>query len=113
MFYTNAFMFCTQKHTIYNSYIFLNTMFYSMQYPLYTIMVFDEWGNGVLVAFFVISTGKKKALRVVLIALKRKLLSVNKDWEPAAIIVDNSQAKLNVLGYGTMALNETAIQRLQ
>lgn len=69
-----------------------------LQYPLYTVMVFDEWGNGLPGAFFVISSTKEKGLELVLGALRSKLRAVNPDWEPAAIIVDNSQAELNVLG---------------
>ena len=33
---------------------FDNDVNFFLQYPLYTVMVFDDWRNGILVAFFVI-----------------------------------------------------------
>jgi hypothetical protein len=72
-------------------------MSYSWQYPLYTVMVFDEWRNGIPVAYFIISSSIEKALKLMLQALKDKAVSINADWEPSSIIVDNAQAELNVL----------------
>ena len=72
-------------------------MSYSSHYPLYTVMVFDEWRNGILVAYFIISSSTENALKHVLQALKDKAVSMNANWEPSSIIVDNAQAELNVL----------------
>lgn len=68
-----------------------------MQYPLYTVMVFDEWRNGIPVAYFIISSSTENALKPVLQALKETALAVKPDWEPSSVIVDNAQAELNVL----------------
>ncbi len=72
------------------------TMWYS-QYPLYTIMVFDEWRNGIPVAFFIISRSREQDLYPVLRALDRRLRTIATNWRPSAIIVDNAQAEINTL----------------
>jgi hypothetical protein len=37
-----------------------------LQYPLYTVMVFDDWRHGIPVAFFVISRSREQDLSHVL-----------------------------------------------
>ena len=68
------------------------------QYPLYIVMVFDDWRNGIPVAFFVISRTREQDLSPVLQALHQRVQSVNSDWNPSSIIVDNAQAEINTLG---------------
>jgi hypothetical protein len=75
--------------------------FLSLQYPLYTLMVFDEWRNGIPVAFFVISSAKEKDLFPVLWSLREKVHKVCPSWEPSAFIVNNAQAEINVLRWPT------------
>jgi hypothetical protein len=72
-------------------------MLFSSQYSLYTLMAFDEWRNGIPVAFFVISSVKEKDLLPVLECLRAKLHTVDSTWEPTAFIVDNAQAEINAL----------------
>ena len=60
-------------------------------------MVFDEWRNGIPVAYFIISSSTENALKPVLQALKDKAVSMNANWKLSSIIVDNAQAELNVL----------------
>ena len=72
-------------------------MYYLWQYLFYTVMVFDEWRNGIHVAYFNISSFTENALKLMLQALKDKAVSMNADWEPSSIIVDNAQAEFNVL----------------
>lgn len=67
------------------------------QYPLYTIMAFDEWRNGIPVAFFVISRSREQELLPVLEALHQKIQCLKSDWTPSSIIVDNAQAEINTL----------------
>lgn len=67
-----------------------------LQYPLYTIMVFDEWRNGIPVAWFITSSSKED-LTPVLAALKDKIVAAMPDWKPSSIIVDNAQAEINAL----------------
>jgi hypothetical protein len=47
------------------------------QYPLYTVMVFDEWRNSIPVAYFIISSSTENALKLVLQALKDKAVYMN------------------------------------
>lgn len=68
-----------------------------LQYPLYTIMVFDEWRNGIPVAWFITSSSKEEDLTPVLAALKDKIVAAMPDWKPSSIIVDNAQAEINAL----------------
>ena len=71
----------------------------ALQYPLYTIMAFDEWRNDILVAFFVISRTREQDLHPVLHALHQRVHSLKTDWSPSSIIVDNAQAEINTLRY--------------
>lgn len=73
------------------------TSYYAVQYPLYTAMVFDEWRNGIPVAFFVISQCREKDLLFVLQELQKCVQEIDMTWNPASIIVDNAQAEINVL----------------
>jgi hypothetical protein len=38
----------------------------SLQYPLYTLVVFDEWKNGIPIAFIVIGKSQKNDLDPIL-----------------------------------------------
>ena len=71
----------------------------ALQYPLYTIMAFDEWRNGIPVAFFVISRTREQDLDPVLQALHHRVQSIKTDWCPSSIILDNAQAEINTLRY--------------
>ena len=51
-------------------------------------MVFDDWKNGIPVAFFVISRAREQDLHPVLLALHHKAQSIKSDWNPSSIIVD-------------------------
>jgi hypothetical protein len=53
-------------------------------------MVSDEWRNGILVAYFIISSSTENALKLVLQALKDKAVFIIADWKPSSIIVDNA-----------------------
>jgi len=48
-----------------------------LQYPLYTIMVFDEWRNGILVALFIVSKFQEKDLLYVLVELLNEFMKNN------------------------------------
>ena len=62
----------------------------SLQYPLYTVMVFDDRKNGIPVAFFVISRTREQDLRPVLQELHHRVERINSDFNPSSIIVDNA-----------------------
>ena len=61
-------------------------------------MVFDDWRNGIPVAFFIISRTREQDLRPVLQALHDRVQKIRNDWNPSSIIVDNAQAEINTLG---------------
>ena len=69
------------------------------QYPLYTVMVFDDWRNDIPVAFFAISRSREQDLVHVLQALHNRVAKTNATWCPSSIIVDNAQAEINTLRY--------------
>jgi hypothetical protein len=62
-------------------------------------MVFDDWRNGIPVAFFAISRSREQDLTPVLQALYNRVSTHNTNWSPSSIIVDNAQAELNTLRY--------------
>jgi len=67
------------------------------QFPLYTIITFDEWRNDIHVAFFVISRYREQELLPVLEALYQKIQCLKSNWTPSSIIVDNAHAEINTL----------------
>ena len=70
-----------------------------LQYPLYIVMVFNEWKQGIHVAFTI--QGKSRGVDIVprLKKLNAKCQVVMPDWKPNAFVVDNDQAKLNAIRY--------------
>jgi hypothetical protein len=53
-------------------------------------MVFNEWHNGVFVAYIITSSYKMFDLSLWMDALNKSLLIINVDWHPNAFIVDNA-----------------------
>jgi hypothetical protein len=62
-------------------------------------MVFDDWRNGIPVAFFAISRTREQDLIPVLQALHNRVAKNKPNWSPSSIIVDNAQAEINTLRY--------------
>jgi hypothetical protein len=77
----------------------IRNMFFSfpLQFPLYTLMVFDDWLNGVPVAYIVTSSSKQPDLEPWMNALANKLVSRQSDWAPNAFITDCAQAEIGGL----------------
>ncbi len=65
-----------------------------LQFPLYTMMVFDEWYNGVPVAYLITSNYKQCDLAPWMDALNKSLLMVKNVWHPNAFIVDDVKVAL-------------------
>ena len=65
-----------------------------LQYPLYTIMVFDEWQNGISVAWFITSSSKEEDLTPILATLKDKIVAAMPTWKSSSLIVDNAKQRL-------------------
>ena len=68
-----------------------------LQFPLYTLMVFDDWLNGVPVAYIITSSSKQPDLEPWMRALAKKLTTVQRDWMPNAFITDCAQAEIGGL----------------
>jgi hypothetical protein len=68
-----------------------------MQYPVYTVMVFDEWQNGIPVAFIITSRCQEEDIVAWLTKLRNRVLLVSPNWLPNAVIVDCAQAELNCI----------------
>ena len=60
-------------------------------------MVFDDWMNGVPVAYIITSSSKQDDLEPWMNALAKKLVSVQGDWRPNAFITDCAQAEIGGL----------------
>ena len=60
-------------------------------------MVFDDWLNGVPVAYIITSSSKQPDLEPWMRALATKLASVQEDWMPNAFITDCAQAEIEGL----------------
>ena len=71
----------------------------SSQFPLYTLMVFDEWHNGIPVAFILTSRCAEADLTPWMAALNEKMVGIKPEWKPAAFIVDCAQGEINAIKY--------------
>jgi hypothetical protein len=60
-------------------------------------MVFDEWHNGVPVAFILTSRCAEKDLTPWMKALNSRMTAEKPDWKPAAFIVDCAQGEINAI----------------
>ena len=60
-------------------------------------MVFDDWLNGVPVAYIITSSSKQPDLEPWMKALAKKLAKVQGDWMPNAFITDCAQAEIGGL----------------
>lgn len=60
-------------------------------------MVFDEWHNGVPVAFILTSRCAEKDLTPWMNALNSRMTAEKPDWKPAAFIVDCAQGEINAI----------------
>jgi hypothetical protein len=60
-------------------------------------MVFDEWDNGIPVAFIIVGKSKEKDVQPWLEKLNTHCRASQPDWHPGLVIVDNAQAKLNAI----------------
>jgi hypothetical protein len=58
--------------------------------------MFDEWKNGIHVALIVIGKSQESDLDPILQPLSKHMPS---NWMPNAILLDNAQAKINVLRF--------------
>ena len=67
-------------------------------YSIYTVMVFDNWRNGIPIAFFVNLRTCEQNFRHIFLALHHMIENINSDYNQSGIIVDNAQAKLVCLG---------------
>jgi hypothetical protein len=64
---------------------------------LYTLMVFDDWLNGVPVAYIITSSSKQPDLEPWMRALADKMAAVQDDWMPNAFITDCAQVEIGGL----------------
>jgi hypothetical protein len=68
-----------------------------VQFPLYTVMVFDKWHNGVPIAFIITKRSKQIDLSPWMTELKRRAVGASPEWRPNAFIVDDAQAEINTI----------------
>ena len=60
-------------------------------------MVFDEWHNGIPVAFILTSRCAEKDLTPWMTALNSRMTDEKPDWRPATFIVDCAQGEINAI----------------
>ena len=61
------------------------------------MMVFDDWRNGVPVAFVITARSKQSDLVPWMHALKEKLERINPRWRPTAFVLDDADNEINPL----------------
>ena len=77
--------------------IFTICHFVCLQYPLYIVMVFDEWKNGIPIAFVIVGKSKEKDIMPWLKKLNTRCCIVQPNWQPGSLIVDNAHVELNAI----------------
>ena len=70
-----------------------------LQYPLYTVMVFDDWEQGIPVAFAIQGQSREEDIVVWLMKLRDRCLKAQPSWKPSAVITDNDNAEINAIRY--------------
>jgi hypothetical protein len=60
-------------------------------------MAFDDWQNGIPVAFFIVSRIREAPIKLVLQALDMHMKNIHNTWRPSSLIVDHAQAEINTL----------------
>ncbi|KAG0573192.1 hypothetical protein KC19_VG156500 [Ceratodon purpureus] len=68
-----------------------------MQFPLYTLMVFDEWHQGIPVGWVLTSRCGEEDLTPWMTALNQKMATECPGWNPSAFIVDCAPGEINAL----------------
>ena len=74
-----------------------NLIVFFSQFPLYTLMVFDEWHNGIPIAFILTSRCTEADLTPWMAALNERMTVENPEWRPSAFIVDCAQGEINAI----------------
>jgi hypothetical protein len=62
-------------------------------------MVFDEWQNGLPIAFIIISKCVEEDILPWLTRLHDRVLQHKPNWFSHAVVVDCAKAELNYIGY--------------
>ena len=60
-------------------------------------MVFDEWEQGIPVAFVLQGQSREEDVQVWLEKLRDRCVAIQPNWQPNAVVVDNDQAELNAI----------------
>ena len=71
-----------------------------MQYPLTTVLVFDEHNNGYPVAWAVTSDGAASTIASFLKVVRDRALEEMPDWSPSAVIVDCDDGEIKAIRWG-------------
>jgi len=61
-----------------------------LMYHLFTLVVFDEWHNGIPIAWVITSRQKEDDIYDWLWALKLSINNEDLDWKPSCFIVDDA-----------------------
>jgi hypothetical protein len=62
----------------------------NLMYHLFTLVVFDEWHNGIPIAWVITSRQKEDNIYDWLWALKLFVNNEDLDWKPSCFIVDDA-----------------------
>jgi len=73
----------------------LNKITSILQFSLYTMMVFDEWYNGVPMVYIITSSYKQHDLALWMDALNKSLVMLKNNWHPNAFIVNDVKVEIN------------------
>ena len=75
------------------------TLTTSVQFPLYTLMVFDEWNQGIPVAWVLTSRCAEANLTPPMASLRQRIKIFYPKRKPSAFIVDFAYGGINALTY--------------
>ncbi len=93
--FLKLYSFLSPCHCLHPNVVFLGLIL--DQFPLYTLMVFDNWRNGIPVAYIVTSRSKQVDLSPWLKAIRKRMTDTKPEWKPNAFVVDDAQAEINAL----------------
>eukprot|EP00878_Enallax_costatus_P030591 GHUV01033332.1.p1 GENE.GHUV01033332.1~~GHUV01033332.1.p1 ORF type:complete len:100 (-),score=13.81 GHUV01033332.1:284-583(-) len=73
-----------------------------MQFPFLSMLVMDDWLQGVPGAWAMLSNEQEPTLMTFFDAVKGRVESLKPDWRPSCFIIDDCQAFANALRCGTL-----------
>eukprot|EP01018_Ginkgo_biloba_P003089 Gb_21020 [translate_table: standard] len=69
----------------------------NLKYPLFTLLVFDTYQNGLPVAWIISSSSSASDIQSWMEKLRSRIYEMDPTWRPSAFMVDDAAAEINAI----------------